>query len=145
MTLKSAIEDVLGTTLAAVSGVLGKLEYLSRLRMREAEREPYSHWGLARVYGAVAAQEALAEAHRLLFLRVLQTPLRELRNDVMISSEASTMKPGEYVENLRGHSPVLLPQDLGGGSARHFSSVLHALSSLASHRTQTPKDATPPV
>jgi hypothetical protein len=144
MTLKSAIEDVIGTTLAAVSGVLGKLEYLSRLR--RAKGNPYTHWGLGRAYGEAAAQEALAEAHRLLFLRVLQTPLKELQNDVEISSEASQMKPEEYVENLRGDSTILLPQDLGGGSARHFSSVLHALLSLASHqKTRTPKDATPPI
>jgi hypothetical protein len=144
MTLKSAIEDVIGTTLGAVSGVLGKLEYLSRLR--RARGNPYTHWGLGRAYGEAAAQEALAEAHRLLFLRVLQTPLKELQNDVEISSEASQMKPKEYVENLRGDSRILLPQDLGGGSARHFSSVLHALLSLASHqRTRTPKDATPPI
>ena len=144
MTLKSAIEDVIGTTLAAVSGVLGKLEYLSRLR--RAKGNPYTHWGLGRAYGEAAAQEALAEAHRLLFLRILQTPLKELRNDVIISSEDSRTKPEQYLKNLRGDMPILLPQDLGGGSARHFSSILHALLSLASHqRTRTPKDATPPI
>jgi hypothetical protein len=143
MTLMSAFDDLVGTTLAAVSGILGKLEYISRLR--EAGREPYSHWGLSRVYGEAAAQEALAEAHRLLFLRVLHTPLRELRNDMVVSSEASRMKPGDYLENLRRRSSVLLPPDLGGGSARHFSSVLHALSSLASNRTKLPTDATPPT
>jgi hypothetical protein len=144
MTLKSAIEDVIGTTLAAVSGVLGKLEYLSRLRC--AKGNPYTHWGLSRAYGEAAAHEALAEAHRLLFLRVLQAPLRELRNDVIISSEDSRTKPEQYLESLRGDLPILLPQDLGGGSARHFSSVLHALLSLASHQTtRTPKDATPPI
>jgi hypothetical protein len=143
MTLKSAIEDVIGTTLAAVSGILGKLEYLSRLR--RGRGDPYTHWGLGKTHGETAAQEALAEAHRLLFLRVLQTPLKDLRNDVITSSEESRTKPGQYVENLRGDLPILLPQDLGGGSARHFSSILHALSSLASSRTKSPRGATPPV
>jgi hypothetical protein len=143
MTLKSALEDFVGTTLATVSSTWGKLEYISRLR--EAEREPYAHWGLSRVYGDSAAQDALAEAHRLLFLTVLRTPLSELQNDMMVSSEASQMKPEEYVENLRGRLPALVPQDLGGGSVRHFSSVLHALSSLASHRPRVPTDATPLV
>ena len=143
MSLKSAIEDVLETTLAAVSGIFGKLEYISSLR--DVGREPYSHWGLARVYGEAAAQEALAEAHRLLFLKVLHTPLSELRNDMRVSSDASQMKPGEYMENLRSRLPALVPQNLGGGSVRHFSSVLHALSTLASHRTRIPMDATPPV
>jgi hypothetical protein len=139
MTLLSALEDLLATTLAAVSGIVGKLDYLSSLR--DKGRGSYSHWGLARVYGDGAAQQALAEAHRLLFLKVLRTSLRTLRDDVAVSSGALRMPPGEYVENLRTHVPALLPQDLGGGSARHFSSVLHALSSLAKHR----QDATPPA
>jgi hypothetical protein len=139
MTLKSALEDLLATTLAAVSGVVGKLEYLSSLR--EPGGGSYSHWGLARVYGDRPAQQALAEAHRLLFLRVLRTSLRTLRGDVVLSSGALQMPPAEYVENLRDHLSALLPQDLGGGSARHFSSVLHALSSLA----KTQRDANPPA
>lgn len=139
MTLKSALEDLLATTLAAVSGIVGKLEYLSSLR--NPREGSYSHWGLARLYGDGAAQQALAEAHSLLFLRVLRTSLRTLRGDVAVSSEALQMPPEKYVENLRNHLPVLLPQDLGGGSARHFSSVLHALSSLAKSR----RDASPPA
>ncbi|HVO81747.1 MAG TPA: hypothetical protein VMT28_13510 [Terriglobales bacterium] len=139
MTLKSALEDLLATTLAAVSGIVGKLEYLSSLR--NPKEGAYSHWGLARVYGDGPAQQALAEAHSLLFLRVLRTSLRTLRGDVEVSSEASHTPPAEYVENLRNHLPVLLPQDLGGGSARHFSSVLHALLSLVKSRP----DANPPA
>ena len=75
MTLKSAFEDVIGTTLAAVTGTIGKLDYVSRLRRREG----YSHWGLARVHGEEPAQKALAESHRLLFLKLLRTPLSDLR------------------------------------------------------------------
>ena len=137
--MKSALEDLLATTLAAVSGIVGKLEYLTSLR--NPRDGSYSHWGLARLYGDGAAQQALAEAHSLLFLRVLRTSLRTLRGDVAVSSEALQMPPAEYVENLRNHLPALLPQDLGGGSARHFSSVLHALSSLAKSR----RDASPPA
>lgn len=139
MTLRSALEDVLATTLTAVSGIVGKLEYLSSLRDRASGE--YSHWGLSRVYGDRSAQQALAEAHSLVFLKMLRTSLRTLRGDVVVSSEAQQVPPAEYVENLRTHVPALLPQDLGGGSARHFSSVLHALSSLAKSR----RDASPPV
>ena len=138
MTLKSALEDLLATTLAAVSGVVGKLNYLSSLR--SSPEGTYSHWGLSRVHGEGAAQRALAEAHSLLFLKVLRTSLRTLRGDVELSS-GGQMPAGQYVENLRSHLPSLLPQDLGGGSARHFSSVLHALSSLANSR----RDANPPA
>ena len=66
MALKSALEDLLGTTLAGVAGTVGKIEYLASLR--DAASGAYSHWGLTRAYGEMAAQHALAEAHRLLFL-----------------------------------------------------------------------------
>jgi hypothetical protein len=143
MALKSALEDLLGTTLAGVAGTLGKIEYLASLR--DATSGTYSHWGFARAYGEAAAEQALAEAHRLLFLKLLRTPLRELRSDVMVSSGALTMTAGEYLERLRSRGLGLQPQDLGGGCARHFSSVLHALSLLFSTPAGTPPDAIPPA
>jgi hypothetical protein len=156
MTLKSALEDVLGTTLAAVAGVVGKIEYLASLRDLAASGA-YSHWGLTRAYGEPAAQQALAEAHRQLFLKLLRTPLRTLRDDVAASCEAinstealggglgKKMTAGVYIEGLCDRVPALMPQDLGGGSARHFSSVLHALSILLSNPAETPQDAIPRV
>ena len=143
MTLKSALEDLLGTTLAGVAGIAGKIEYVASLR--DAASGAYSHWGLTRAYGESAAQHALAEAHRLLFLRLLRTPLRILRDDVVVSSGALQMTAGEYVESLRSRVPALLPADLGGGSARHFSSVLQALSILLSSPPKTPSGAIPPA
>jgi len=141
MTLKSALDDVLDVTLTAVSGIVGKLEYLSGLR--ETSRS-YSHWGLARVYGEGAAQQALAEAHSALFRTTLRTSLRTLRDDVEVSSRAKQKPAEEYIKDLQGRWPTLLPTDLGGGSARHFSSVLHALSSLASNQTKSRPHATHP-
>jgi hypothetical protein len=132
MTLKSAFEDVVGTTLAAVNTTIGKLDYVSKLRHRAGAT--YSHWGLARVHGEAPTQKALAESHRLLFLRMLRTPLRDLRQDVAIVSEELRVTPEQYTEDLLGQETELLPPDLGGGSARHFSSVLRALSSLTKHR-----------
>jgi hypothetical protein len=143
MTLRSALEDLSETTLAGVAGIAGKIEYVASLR--DATSGCYSHWGLTRAYGDAAAQDALAEAHRLLFLRLLRTPLRTLRDDVMVSSRELQMTAGEYVEGLRSRLPALLPADLGGGSARHFSSVLETLSILISSAVQAPLAATPPV
>lgn len=143
MTLKSALEDLLGTTLGGVAGIAGKIEYVASLR--DTASGAYSHWGLTRAYGEAAAQHALAEAHRLLFLRLLRTPLRILRDDVVVSSGALQMTAGEYVERLRSRGPALLPPDLGGGSARHFSSALQALSILVSSPPKTPSEAIPPA
>ena len=117
------------------------MEYVASLR--DAQLGGYSHWGLSRAYGEQAAQQALAEAHRQLFLRMLRTPLRSLHDDVMVSSRGLQMAAGEYMERVRGRMPALLPQDLSGGSARHFSSVLHALSILVSNPAGPLPEATP--
>lgn len=143
MTLRSALEDLLATTLAGVVGIAGKIEYVASLR--DATSGIYSHWGLTRAYGETAAQQAMAEAHRVLFLRLLRTPLRTLRDDVLVSSGVWQMTAGEYVERLRSRMPALLPTDLGGGSVRHFNSVLEALSILVSSPVKAPSEATPPV
>lgn len=143
MALQSALEDLLGTTLAGVAGIVGKIEYVASLR--DARSGSYSHWGLTRAYGEQAAQQALAEAHRLLFLKVLRTPLGALRDDVMLSSGALQMTASEYMERFRSQLPALLPQDLSGGSARHFSSVLDALLILVSRPVKTPPEAIPPA
>lgn len=141
MTLRSALEDLFETTLAGVAGIAGKIEYVASLR--DTASGAYSHWGLTQAYGEPSAQRALADAHRLVFLRFLRTPLRTLRDDIVISSGALQMTAGEYVEHLRSRAPALLPSDLGGGSARHFNSVLHALSILVS--VKTPPEAIPPA
>ena len=132
MTLRSAYEDLVGSTLASISGLFAKIEYLSSLRGRDASA-PYQHWGLARVYGEQAAQQALAEAHRALFLKVLRTSLRELHRGAGVRKEALSIPAQDYLEELRARRSDLLPADLDGGSVRHFNSVLRALSSLAKH------------
>ena len=131
MTLKSAFEDVIGTTLTAISGVIAKLDYISSLR--NSSGKSYAHWGLGRVYGEGAAHQALAEAHRLLFLKVLRTSLRNLREDAEVSS-GGEIPVNQYLDNLRSNLPALLPEDLGGGSGRHLNSVLLALSALLKSR-----------
>jgi hypothetical protein len=143
MPLQSALEDLLGTTLAGVEGLVGKIEYVASLR--DVGSGNYSHWGLSRAHGDQAAQQALAEAHRLLFLRLLQTPLRTLRDEILLSSGTLQMTAVDYVEKFLTRKPVLLPKDLGGGSALHFSSVLDALSLLVSHPPENPRGANPPA
>jgi hypothetical protein len=139
MTLHSALDDLRETTLNAFVGCLKRLEYLSGLRDKGGS---YEHWGLARVYGDLAAKRALARAHRSLLSQVLAMPIRKLVEDAKQSGEAAGVPPAVYVERLATTSPNLLPQGPGAGSARHLSSVLHALSSLL----KNPKaDANPPA
>jgi len=126
MSLYSALEDLHETTLRAFAGCLNKLEYLAGLRKSGG----YEHWGLSRVYGDLAARKALARAHRSLLSKVLAMPIRKLAEDARQSSKAAGLPPDAYAERLASASPDLLPQGPGAGSARHLSSVLHALSSL---------------
>ena len=60
MTLKSALQDLKETTLAAVSGLLGKLAYLASLRTVEGR---YEHWGMQAVHGPESSERALKTAH----------------------------------------------------------------------------------
>ncbi len=132
MTLKSAMQDVKETTLAAVSGLLGKLAYLASLRRAQGR---YEHWGMELVHGAESSERALKTAHAEVVAGVLRTPLQSLVEDLDESSRESGVAAGSYVERLREHFEDLLPgdrQDLA--SASHLSSVLLALSSLEKNR-----------
>jgi hypothetical protein len=140
MVLRSALEDFTETTLAMMAGVLAKLRYLAGLYRQV--NGPYIHWGLSRTHGEAAAQQAISDSHREIFLRVLRTPLRQLRQDIQISSASSGMAEPELLHELSAREKDLLPLDLGGGSPRHFNSVLQALLALTSRPAKTPPDAT---
>jgi hypothetical protein len=131
MTLKSIKEDLQASTLRAVSGLLGKLEYLSGLREEDGS---YSHWGLSRVHGEAATQRALSEAHRSVVSRILRTPVRSLLTDVRDSSVQKKMARGEFLEELKGRDGQLVPPHPSAGASRHLNSVLRALASLVKNR-----------
>lgn len=138
MALISALEDLLSRTLAAIPGLLGRLEYLSSLKIDGR----YGHWGLARVYGERAAQRAMVDAHKMLLGEVLQTPLELLVEDSEAACAAQGRQTPGYLEELRNRRSDLLPEgSLGPATARHFNSVLSALSAL----TKAQRSATPPV
>ena len=138
MRLYSAHEDLTNTTLAAVSGVLGKLSYLSSLR---TDGESYIHWGLARVYGDTAAQDALMQAHKSVFSTVLRTPLAELFEDLGHCSKLAGLSPAAYLGLLKERQAALVPGNPGSGSSKHLSSVLDALS----HLLKRPRAAIRPI
>ena len=79
MTLKSALQDVKETTLAAVSGLLGKLAYLASLRRAQGR---YEHWGMELVHGQESSERALKTAHTEVVTGVLRTPLASLVEDL---------------------------------------------------------------
>lgn len=131
MTLKSAFEDLSRTTLRAVFGCLGKLEYLAGLRAHEGD---YEHWGFGKVYGQATANKALGTAHQEAISEVLSTPLGKLLADVENSSQTAGVELQTYLQKMAGRGETLLPERPGPGTARHLSSVLHALLALARRR-----------
>ena len=132
MTLKSALQDLKETTLAAVSGLLGKLVYLASLRRTQGR---YEHWGMELVHGPESSERALKTAHAEIVAGVLRTPLASLAEDLEESSRAAGVAAQEYVEGMRSRFPDLLPGErLDSPAASHLNSVLLALSSLEKNR-----------
>jgi hypothetical protein len=127
MTLKSALQDVRETTLAAVSGLLAKLAYLASLRRKDGG---YRHWGISLVHGEDSSGQALKTAHAEVLSSVLRSPISGLVEDLQQSSEISGQTAAGYVEGMRQQLDQLVPAPPDEAAARHLNSVLVALSSL---------------
>jgi hypothetical protein len=140
MTLRSALQDLRETTLAAVSGLLAQLSYIASLRRCEGR---YLHWGLALVHGEDPSERALEAAHTDLLSKVLRTPIADLEDDLRESSQNSDKTAPAYVEEMREQHQDLLPSPEDKASAKHLSSVLLALSRLSLEKSR--KRATPSV
>jgi hypothetical protein len=132
MTLKSALQDFKETTLAAVSGLLGKLAYFASLRRAHGR---YEHWGMESVHGAESSERALKSAHTEVLAGVLRTPLRSLVHDLEESSEENGVKAQAFIDGMKNRFDDLLPGERHDSpTASHLNSVLMALSSLQKHR-----------
>jgi hypothetical protein len=131
MTLKSALQDLRETTLAAISGLLAKLAYLASLRDREGG---YLHWGMSLVHGPEPSDRALKAAHGEVLGRVLRTPLNSLVEDLRESSQESAVSSETFVQGMCGRLNELLPAQQDEASVRHLNSVLVALSALEKSR-----------
>ncbi len=132
MTLKSALQDVKETTLAAVTGLLGKLAYLASLRRAQGR---YEHWGMEVVHGPESSERALKTAHAEIVAGVLRTPLASLVQDLRESSQNSGVAAHTYIEGMRDNFDDLLPGERKDSpEASHLNSVLVALSRLEKNR-----------
>jgi len=123
MTLLCAFEDFLGTV-HAVPGIMARLHYLASLR--DGKRE-YHHWGLEKTHGPREAQRAIGDTHQLIFVQLLRTPLRKVMEQLDVVERGVLARQQEVKE--------LLPNDLGGGSERHFIAVMKSVSALARYHS----------
>jgi len=134
MTLKSALQDVKETTLAGVSGLLGKLVYLASLRRDQGR---YEHWGMELIHGTESSERAWKAAHSEVIAGVLRTPLPELLEDLKESSCGSGITAPAYIEKMRDNLSGLLPGErVDSPAASHLNSVLLALSCLEQNRVR---------
>jgi CubicO group peptidase (beta-lactamase class C family) len=131
MTLKSAYEDLRERTVERIPGTWGRLKYVAGLRSSTGD---YAHWGLERVHGPGAAQDAFMEVHKKLVKTILRTRLGALREDLGQSSEAEGISPASYASTLSVSLNQLLPSGCPKESQLHLSSVLETLSTLEARR-----------
>lgn len=142
MGLKSALEDFEGTSLGAISGLLGKLHYFAELH---DGRGRYSHWGMGRVHGEEAARRAMSTSHAAVLTRVLRTPLRVLAEDLSGSASSAQVTAQAFLLSLEKLTPQALPSRPVAASQKHFTAVLHALSALVESQARASRpDASPP-
>jgi hypothetical protein len=127
MPFLSAADDFLNT-LKAIPCFWTRLRYLGGLRRRNGNP---SHWGLERVHGQNAAEQAIRDAQQAVFAQVLRRPLKELLEDGRLSAAEDGLACIQFFERLSEQKKTLLPETLGGGPARHFNSVLMAMSALS--------------
>ncbi len=138
MSLFSVADDFSCNTLGAVPGLWGKLRYVSSLKQSEGH---YEHWGLTRKYGTNAVQSAIFDAHRELIFQVLRMPLRQLLAETEKAANRDDVSIKEFVSRLAAEFESLMPTRVGGGSQRHFMTVLQSLSSLVQGYTDASRQA----
>jgi hypothetical protein len=133
MTLKSAYEDLRQRTVERIPGNCGKLKYLAEARSTDGG---YVHWGLERVHGPAAAQEAFSKVHKTLLKTILRTRLSVLGEDLERSSEADAISPTSYASKLSASLSQLLPAGSPKEAQLHLFSVLETLSILAARKPE---------
>jgi hypothetical protein len=124
MALLSPVEDFLIRSLGPVKSAVARLKYLGEIRRDSG----YEHWGMEHAYGAERTNAALAEIHSMLWLEVLRTPIKRLK-------EESEPRPDDSIRTF--FSPGLVPSDTRGTSVRHMRLVATTLSILAAKDLST--------
>jgi hypothetical protein len=141
MELLESLDNFIKRTLAVVPGLWHKLAYLGGLRKDSGE---YDHWGLSKRYGSQATKSALGSAHQQLFIDVLRKPVATLLEEVKENAAEKELPEAEYVEELWMSREPMTPNDLGGGSKRHFDVTLKTLRSLAKRNSRPSEPPLPP-
>jgi hypothetical protein len=96
---RTVIEDFSSRTLAAIASAVGRLYYVSSLRDSGSGR--YVHDGLGSRYSQGAVQEGLTQCHEELFAKILETPLKEQKQDLDKCFSAAGEEAWKVAEDWR--------------------------------------------
>jgi hypothetical protein len=131
---RAVIDDFSTHTLAAISTAFGRLYYVNSLK--DSESGCYVHEGLTSLYPEGAVQEGLAQCHEELFVRILETPLREQELDLKKCLRAAGERYGELMESWGGKESLrdLCPEGVPEYLHDLFCSNMSALLSIASNK-----------
>ena len=116
MKLFSAFEDFKNETLAGIPSKFGRLRFLAEMR----KDGKYQHWGMSKMHGDEAAQNAIAEAHSETFEQSLTIPIPALLAEDSAGDAA----------RLSADIPPAVPCELRGGTVRHFRWILRVAELL---------------
>lgn len=115
-------------SLNVLNGVWSRLNYIRELREVDGK---YRHWGLAQTHGEVETNRAIAEVHSELHLQLLRSPLQEVFEQLPLGADEAGCSSLQLAEQLCEERERLMPDDLRGGSPKHFDAVLKVTKMLA--------------
>lgn len=132
-------EDFKLRTIGAISGLWSRFLYAASLRGKDGN---YFHWGHARVHGELQSQAAVARMHSELYIELLRSPIRLLAQEW---TQADGRESEAELKQLIGIRDIAIPDDMAGGSPRHFNSILLTTRLLLANRqVSTPGAASQP-
>jgi hypothetical protein len=119
--VKDAFQDFVGTTLGGLETEWSKIRYCGGLK-----RAGYRHWGLARTYGELPSQHAIATAHLDVFHTVLGGSLEELENQLLAAADVEGRPADEIIALVRACDPLAA----GAAETMNYEVILECLSAL---------------
>jgi len=125
-----AIADLWRNTLSAIPTVYGRLAYLSALRQPDSGR--YEHHGLALLFGADEAHQALRSSHVRCFREWMAHSLEQKKSDLDDYLDSRGTEKAEVVRawSETGAWRILIPASIRTAERRHFLADVGALMAL---------------
>jgi hypothetical protein len=116
--------------LEPLEGIFERLSFLARLR--DPATGLYRHEGLSSVYGEQPVNEALSKSHEELFERLLELPLAQQEQELLICLNSWPGGKAEAYKDFKDTVQAWIPPDAPPYLKDLFCSNLHVLHELQS-------------